>query len=159
MTVETATPPKGEHVIISCQRVCHLVVGCSGPKNGKNTASPSAISGLWVKMLHNEREILFPSCTAHGNGTIAPSQAAPTPHSKTIGPHYPNSPSCTRRYCNATTCFCLAAYGLHYPCPWEVVKDYYRSVVYDRHGIQSCDAEDWARLCGGVTTCEDESDD
>ena len=40
-------------------------------------------------------------------------------------------------------------------CPWDLTKRFYRGYVYEEHGITTCDARDWKRLCGGTEVCSD----
>lgn len=142
-------PWSGARLIPMAANVQWLLYDCGDPEPAPlSTGAPPRISGLWVKMLHNEREVQFPPCMHHhsslrqqhpsqrggGGGSAAHNTAAQ--ESGTSRP-----------------------FGLHYPCPWEVVKDYFRKVAYPAHGIDTCDAEDWVRLCGGVGECADGGDD
>jgi hypothetical protein len=50
-------------------------------------------------------------------------------------------------------------FGLRFPCPWDKVKDFYRSVVYGSYGIKSCSARDWLDMCGELdsSSCREPS--
>jgi hypothetical protein len=52
-----------------------------------------------------------------------------------------------------------APFGLRFPCPWDKVKDFYRSVVYGSYGIKSCSARDWLDMCGELdsSSCREPS--
>ena len=87
--------------------------------------------GLWVKMLHNEREVPFPACSVGGGDDAARAWVEPEGNAA-AGP-----------------------FGLRFPCPWDTVKSYYRDTVYARHGIGTCDAETFETMCGGLSyDCE-----
>ena len=101
-----------------------------------NKSSPSLMRGIWVTMLHNERQVPFPACSASALGI---------PDSGTSGIH--NSES---SWLEPSDNIHAAPWGLRFPCPWETVKTYYRGVVYGKHGIGTCDAKTWEQMCGGV---------
>ena len=114
------------------------------------------MTGLWVKMLHNEREVQFPPCAVHHHHTSSSGGGASTSSSTSSSP--PSSVGGASEGSDGLNAY-SSAHGLHYPCPWGVVKEHYRTKVYEEHGIESCDAEDWSRICGGVAECNDEGDD
>ena len=133
-------PWSGARLIPMAANVQWLLYDCGDAPVDDATAPASAAAemrGLWVKMLHNEREVQFPPCQHH---------------------HAPHADAAQRAARGESNTY-ASRFGLHYPCPWEVVKDYFRSVVYPAHGIQTCDAEDWVRMCGGVGQCEADSGD
>ena len=127
-------PWSGARLIPMAANIQWLLYDCGdAPEVEINgSASPAAtpeMHGLWVKMLHNEREVQFPPCMVH------------TQHTGNFSSHG-----------GASNVF-ASRYGLHFPCPWNVVKDYFRKVAYPARGIETCDADDWVRLCGGVGEC------
>jgi len=122
------------------------------PQPPSTTDAPAAMHGIWAKMLHNEREVHFPPCS-HATPQWAAAAAAPSPH------YRPNATASSSSSSSSVNAF-AGGYGLTYPCPWEVVREYYRTVVYARHGITTCDEADWVRVCGGVAAdgCESDED-
>ena len=130
-------PWSGARLIPMAANIQWLLYDCGDEPvvktNTAQQADTADMRGLWVKMLHNEREAQFPPCMHHAQ--------------------HPSSLHSTQGRSGSNVF--ASPYGLHYPCPWEVVKDYFRKVAYPAHGIQTCDAEDWVRLCGGVEQCED----
>ena len=100
------------------------------------------MSGIWVRMLHNEREVPFPACSASALG-LTPVE--PLPFAKNV-----------RSWTEPSDNIAAAQYGLRFPCPWETVKRHYREVVYGKHGIGTCDATAWTEMCGGISPhCDD----
>jgi hypothetical protein len=141
-------PWSGARLIPMAANVQWMLYDCGdGPVATSTVAADtlpdaSRMTGLWSKMLHNEREVQFPPCAHH------------VPQ----GRHKPgHNASAYQR--SDSNLYASRQHGLHFPCPWEVVKDYFRKVAYPAHGIQTCDAEDWVRLCGGVGECADDGDD
>ena len=110
-----------------------LVAGAGAVKENKES---SAMRGAWVKMLHNEREVPFPAC--HGSDTERMSK-----NSSDVEWHEPTANAAAARF------------GMRFPCPWDIVKDYYHKEVYERLGVGSCDAAAFEQMCGGVShVCE-----
>jgi hypothetical protein len=128
-------PWSGARLIPMAANVQWLLYDC-----GDAVPNSTSMAGLWVKMLHNEREVQFPPCAHH-------TAAAPPRRLQQQQQQHAHDDRQSARG------------GLRFPCPWEVVKDYYRKVIYPAHGIQTCDADDWVRLCGGVGECADDGDD
>jgi hypothetical protein len=91
-------------------------------------AKPKRMSGLWAKMLHNEREIQFPACSGEEEGEEGEGGVE---DGLVIG---------SNRFARP--------YGLRFPCPWERIKSFYRGEVYQKHGVNTCSAEDWRNMCG-----------
>ena len=71
-------------------------------------AGGARMSGLWVKMLHNEREVQFPPCAVH-HASDPGAAATGEQHHLAINAY-------------------ASIHGLHYPCPWDVVKEHYRTM-------------------------------
>jgi len=44
-------------------------------------------------------------------------------------------------------------YGLHYPCPWDVVKSHYMQGHIQRTAYKHVTQKIGVRLCGGVEQC------
>jgi hypothetical protein len=145
-------PWSGARLIPMAANVQWLLYDCgegtvASPAASAQAGAPdsSRMSGLWVKMLHNEREVQFPPCAHH------------VPQWKRRGQTHSSAGGSSHR--TASNLYASEQYGLHFPCPWHVVKDYFRTVAYPAHGIQTCDADDWVRLCGGVGECADDGDE
>ena len=114
-------------------------------------AQAQPMRGLWVRMLHNEREVPFPACSASALGQ-SPADAAGSQGSQGA-----------RSWTEPSDNIAAAPWGLRFPCPWDTVKRHYREVVYGRHGIGTCDASTWEEMCGGLVFagegCSDEGEE
>jgi hypothetical protein len=126
----------------------------SGSGSAAAAASAAAsMRGIWVRMLHNEREVPFPACSASALGL------SPLDDSLQGGA---GSGKNVRSWTEPSDNVAAAQYGLRFPCPWETVKRHYREVVYGKHGIGTCDAGTWEEMCGGLNFagegCSDESE-
>ena len=105
----------------------------SNSNSNSSMKSPAdAMRGLWVKMLHNEREIPFPACFPSNTSTSSSSSSSSSPPLNTEA----------------------AKYGLTMPCPWDVVKAFFRGPVYERYGINTCSPSDWIDMCAGFDDVE-----
>ena len=118
------------------------------PPIGVDAVTGERMSGVWLKMLHNEREVQLPACAVHSQ-----------PRPEVAGDRGSNGSGGGGGLASPTLNSAASRFNLHFPCPWGAVKDHYRRVVYEQHGIASCDAADWTRICGGVTECGEEGDD
>jgi hypothetical protein len=92
----------------------------------------SAMRGLWVMMMHNERLVPFPACNA---GSEAGAQWVEPSGNAAAG-----------------------QFGMRFPCPWKTVKSYYQDYVYNNIGVGTCDADVFEAMCGGISA-ECETDD
>ena len=89
----------------------------------------SQMRGLWVMMMHNERLVPFPACSA-GSDTGT-------------------------QWVEPTGNAAAGQFGMRFPCPWDAVKSYYRDTVFSNIGVGSCDADTFEAMCGGISmTCE-----
>ena len=108
----------------------HLYDCGSGADSDNDDAGPaSRMRGMWVKMLHNEREIPFPACSGGASfaSLVREDDGAGL---DTAASH--------------TASVDGAPFGLKLPCPWDKVKDFYRSTT--------CSAQDFLKICGEIDT-------
>jgi hypothetical protein len=131
--------------------------------------SGSDVSGLWVKMLHNEREVQFPACAdEHGDAWEweshhlggAPEAAAvvrSSGGSDATLPRPADGRAAGSARSSGGTLESVEApdgaakvtgtgHALRFACPWPLVKRSYRE-AYARLNLTSCDAADYASLC------------
>jgi len=140
-------PWSGARLIPMAANLQWLMYDCGdGPSQEEVAASGTGegspvMTGTWVKLMHNEREVGFPACLTE-TPEPEPGVMDDGARDDLLESHQkPSNPW-------------AAPFGRHYPCPWSRVKEYYRGPVYAKYGITTCDAQDWGRLCGGLSKCE-----
>ena len=127
-------------------------VGAGAGAGGAQQQQQQLMRGLWVRMLHNEREVPFPACSASALGQSPADAAAGS-----------QGAGGARSWTEPSDNIAAAQWGLRFPCPWDTVKRHYREVVYGKHGIGTCDASTWEEMCGGLVFagegCSDEGEE
>jgi hypothetical protein len=141
-------PWSGARLVPMAANIQWLLYDCGDePVSSSSSSSSSpgdAMRGLWVKMLHNEREIPFPACYPSYSASSNKDKASSSSKSSS------SSSSSSSPPLNVEA----AKYGLTMPCPWETVKAFFRGPVYERYGINTCSPSDWIEMCSGFDDIE-----